>query len=131
MTDRKVTYSLNKIKTCKEHGDHFEALIRTYHLNLDLIRYLLKHMSPRFSFEDKKMKELVNELLKQIDQKPTLKTLIHKRSIKTLKPWLEKMDQFFKGLKLSMPANLNSLQDESEKIFGVLKISANKILVKK
>jgi hypothetical protein len=131
MTDRKVTYSLTKIRTCKERGYDLEALIRTYHLNLDIIRYLLHHMSPRFSLEGKKVKIIVNELLKEIDHKPSLKTIIHKRSIKTLKPWLEKMDLFFKGLKLRQPSNINALQDESEKIFGMLKISANKLLIKK
>lgn len=131
MTDRKITFALNKIKACKENGDQLEALLRSYHLNLDLIRYIHRHITPKYSLKGEKTKVLVTTLLKEVDHNPGLKTIIQKRSIKTLKPWLEKMDQFFKSLKTTFPANLSALQLESEGIFGVLKISANKLLVKK
>src|SRR5204863_440347 len=54
-----------------------------------------------------------------------------KKTFKALKPWLAKMDVFFKALKTCQAYNTKPLQSETEKIFGILKISANKVIVKK
>ena len=131
MTEKKITYALARIKSCKENGYPLEGLLKSYHLNVDLIKFILSSASPGHSYENKKIKAIVSEFLEEIDTNPALKTIINKRSIKTLKPWLSKMDTFFKSLKLDYPKNIAGLQDETEKIFGILKISANKLFVKK
>ena len=131
MTEKKITYTLNKIKACKKEGYHLEGLIRSYHLNVDLIKFILTSSSPGHSFENKKMKAIVAEFLEEVTTNEKLRTIINKKSIKTLKPWLTKMDGFFKSLKTHSPSGLESLQDETEKIYGILKISANKLFVKK
>lgn len=77
------------------------------------------------------MKAIVAEFLEEVSTNEKLRTIINKKSIKTLKPWLLKMDGFFKNLKTHSPSGLESLQDETEKIYGILKISANKLFVKK
>ena len=131
MTEKKITYTLSQIKACKDNKHHTEALILSYHLNVDLLKFIFRSNAPGNSFENKKIKVILTEFIKELDNNTALKTIINKRSIKSLKPWLSKMDLFFKGLKLQYPKNITALQDESEKIFGILKISANKLFVKK
>lgn len=131
MTDRKITYALNRIRACKENKYPLEALIRTYHLNADLVKFLLTTSSENYSSRNKKIKVLLHDFLEAIDSNPDLKMIIHKRSVKTLRPWSDKMDRFFKDLKLRYPSDLSALQEESEKIFGLLKISANKLFVQR
>ncbi len=131
MTEKKITYALARIKSSKQNGYPLEGMLKSYYLNVDLIKFILASASPGHSFENKKIKVIVHEFLKEIDINPTLKTIINKRSIKSLKPWLTKMDHFLKNLKLEYPSNFTGLQDETEKIFGILKISANKLFVKK
>jgi len=130
MTDRKITYALNKIKTSKKTGHTLEAFVRSYLLNVELIRYILSVTSPTLDLKDKKTKTLVNLLLKELTLHPELKSIIHKKSLKSLKPWLAKTDAFFKNLKMGILVNPAALQIESDKIFGLLKISANKLLLK-
>jgi len=131
MTEKKITYALSRIKTAKQDGYPLEALLKSYHLNVDLIKFILSSTAKEHSFEDKKIKVIVHDFLKESDHNPDLITIINKRSIKSLKPWLVKMDGFLKNLKLEYPKNVSPLQDETEKIFGILKISANKLFVKK
>jgi hypothetical protein len=131
MTERKITSALKNITSCKENGHRMEGLLRSYHLNLDLVRFILTSSAPHISLKDKKIKAVINELLAEMRTNQKLHAIINKKSIKSLKPWLTKMDIFFKKLKSGQPENLFVLQQETEKIFGILKISANKLLVKK
>jgi len=130
MTSKKISSTLLKIKSCRQSGYHTEALIRTYHLNLDLIRFLLSANTPDKKLSDKKAKELVSDLVKNIDEYPKLKTLITKKSAKSLKPWLDKMDAFFKSLKTKQAFGISGLQSESEKILAILNISLGKLQAK-
>ena len=130
MTERKITLALNKIRSCKQQKYFIEALIRSYKLNVELIRYILAKASPQHSVDDKKIKVLVRIFLNEISLHPELKSIINKKSLKSLKPWLAKMDDFFKSLKMAEPAATETLLNETEKIFGILKISANKLLLK-
>jgi len=130
MTQRKISYALNKIKAAKKEGFHFEALIRAYQLNVELIRYMLMAVNPEHSPKDKKIKVLVKLFQDEMVIHPELKSIIHKRSLKSLKPWLSKMDHFFKTAKVSQPLDTKLLQQETEKIFGILNISANKLFAK-
>ncbi|MDI1356202.1 MAG: hypothetical protein PSX36_14895 [bacterium] len=130
MTQRKITYALNKIKVAKKAGFHIEALIRSYHLNVELLRYMMLIANPEHSAKDKKIKVLVKHFQQEISLHPELKSIIHNKSLKSLTPWLVKMDQFFKAAKLSHFFETNALQQETEKIFGILNISANKLFVK-
>jgi hypothetical protein len=131
MTERKIISSLNTIKACKQKGYLLEGLLKSYQLNTDLIKFILSSVSPGISLEGKKIKAVINEFLEEINSNERMKTIINKRSIKSLKPWITKMDLFFKELKLGRLPNPIALQDETEKIFGILKISANKLFVKK
>jgi len=131
MTEKKITYALARIKSCKENGYPLEGLLKSYHLNVDLLKFILARTLPDYPFENKKVKVLVNDLLRATDTNPALKTIINKRSVKSLKPWLTKMDAFIRNLKVTYPSNMTSLQDETGKIFGILKISANKLFATK
>ena len=126
---KKISYALIRIKQCKADKYTLEALLRTYHLNIDLFRFIISKTAPEYSFEGKKVKEIVKEFQQEALTNVALKPFITKRSIKSLKPWLLKMDVFFKQIKLAEPLNIQVLQSESEKICGILKISVHKLHV--
>lgn len=132
MTERKILYALNRIKSCKEHGFALEALIKNYHLNLDIIKHILSSSIEDYSAKDKKIKMIVNELMEEISVNNKLKAILNKKNLKTVKPWLLKMEDFFRALKMTYPTptNLKALQSETEKIFGILNISVNKLFIK-
>jgi len=127
MTQRKIVYALKRIKSCKENGFVLEALLQNYHLNLDVIKYLLTTFAVNYSVDGKKIKVIVRDFLEEISVNPKLKSVLNKRNLKVVKPWLRKMDLFFKTLKIKQPANTKALQLESEKIFSILNISAAKL----
>jgi hypothetical protein len=130
MTEKKFSYALKGIKTCKDNGSVIEALIKSYHLNVEVIKYILDRSDSTVSVKDKKVKTIVHEFLEQISVDPKLKAIINKKTFKSVKPWLKNMDVFFKALKLGVPSNIKSLQIETEKIFNILNISMNKLYVK-
>jgi hypothetical protein len=131
MTEKKISLALSRIKKYKAERRPLEALLSTYYLNLDLIKFILTKASPGYKFEGKKLKEILKDCHEQALSNTVLKPIIAKRSIKSCKSWSLKMDTFFKSLKLEFPANISSLLAESETICGILKISASKLLVKK
>jgi hypothetical protein len=127
MTNRKITNSLNKIETCLKNGYVLEALLRNYHLNIDLIKLILINVKPDYSFEGKKFKTVMSEFQHEISVNAELKPIINKKTFKLVKTWLVKMDSYFKKLKFEEPANTKLLMSETQKIVGVLNISANKL----
>jgi hypothetical protein len=129
MTEKKVTYALNKIKSCKEKGFMMEALLRTYHLNVELIKYILSACSDDYLVKDKKVKAVFHKFMEEVSVNPKLKAVLNKRNVKVMKPWLEKMDLFFKVLKMKQPLHVKILQSEAEKIMAILNISAAKLFV--
>lgn len=76
---------------------------------------------------DTKPTELLEQLILEAGIKPELKPIISKKNLKTLRPWLAKMDLFFKQLKRKQPSDTKALLQESEHIFTILKISATKL----
>src|SRR5690349_2638495 len=121
MTEKKISYALSKIKSCKENGFGMEALLRTYQLNIEIMRFLHRATAPSSELKDKKVKTLLKGFMNELDSQPEFKSIIHKRSLKSLKPWLVKMDEYFHQLKTGANPSPKSLQSESEKIFGLLK----------
>lgn len=131
MTENKINLTLRKIAQCKRTKYTLEALISSYHLNLDLVRFILLKTDPAFNLEAKKIKVIVKELQKEAAVNSALKSVINKQSIKSLKVWLGKMDVFFKTLKMQPTKNTHLLLTESEKICAILLISTKKLFVKK
>lgn len=131
MTEKKIIYALSRIKQAKENKYPLEALLRAYHLNIELIKLIILKASPKYDFKGKKVKELLNACQNEVNTKSELRSIITKRSIKSCKAWLLKMDSFFKSLKLHPPTNYSLLQSETEKICGILKLSSTKLLLKK
>jgi len=131
MTEKKITYAWNRTSACKENGFLMEALLKNYHLNLDIIRYVLSTYVSGYSFRDKKIREIVNDVIEETSVNPKLKSILNKKNLKVLKPWLFKMDTFFKALKHGRPVNTKALQQETEKIFALLNISVNKLFAQK
>jgi hypothetical protein len=130
MTEKKISYALNRIKSCKEAGFMLEALLKSYHLNVQIILYLLRTSDPDYSIKDKKMKLIIHDFQEEINSNPRLKSILNKKNLKMLKPWLHKMDDFFKTLKFEQAANIKTLLSETEKISAILNISATKFFVK-
>ena len=127
MTERKIVYALNRINSCKEKGFLLEALLKNYHLNLNIIRYILGTCSESYSPRGKKIKEVFHQFLEETSTNPKLRSVLNKRNLKIVKPWLQKMDLFFKTLKMQQPSNVRILQQETEKITGLLNISFVKL----
>lgn len=130
MTERKITLALRKIKLCKEHGFYFEALIRSYHLNLELIRFILSFSEKAGNPADMKIKKVIQQLLKELSLNPRLKSIINKKHFKAVKLWTLKMEQFFRDMKQGTHRNPKELLVETERIAGLLNISVAKLLIK-
>jgi hypothetical protein len=130
MTERKITFALKRIEACKKGGFFLEGLMKAYHLNLDLVKYILSSASETYSAKDKKLKQISKHFVHELSVNPNMKSLIQKNSFKAVKLWLEKMDVFLKTLRHKQPANVKALLLETEKIFGILNISVNKLFVR-
>jgi hypothetical protein len=126
MTQRKILYSLKKIDHCKKKGFYLEALLKNYHLNVEILKLISdKHTSPNTDLI--KAKHILGNLLEQVNDRAELKSTITRKNLKTMKPWLSKMDGFFKTIKVKEPSDTKSLLTEGEKIFAILQMSATKI----
>ncbi len=130
MTERKINLDLKKIDSAKKQGYWLEALLKNYHLNILLIRFLLKSGTKSPNQEAVKIKHLMTLFIEEVSVNPDLKTIINKKNLKFVKPWLTKMEDFFKSMKQGEIKQAKTLQMESEKVFAVLHISAAKLLLK-
>lgn len=129
MTERKINTAMGRIAVCKKNGHALEAIIRTYCLNADLLRFILSVAAPEQELASKKIKVLLKVFIKESASHPSLKMIIHKQSLKSLQTWMGKMEEFFRELKMGRHLNPGRLQAESDKIFALLRISATKMLV--
>jgi hypothetical protein len=129
MTKRKIQIALKKIEQCKTKNCHLEALLKNYHLNVDLLKFISLKLTAVKHNEDLKVKHILSHLLEETSRRGDLKTIIGKKNLKTVKPWLSKMDVCFKTLRSQEPTNVKILLNEGEKIFAILHISASKIFV--
>jgi hypothetical protein len=128
MTVRNITSALKRVEKFKNEGAHLQALIQGYHLNLQLIRYVLSHCREESELPVKKVKHLVKEFAKEYAASNDLKAVLSKSSFKTVKLWLDKMESFFKVLKIEQPRNVKALAQETMQILHMLNISANKLI---
>lgn len=129
MTERKILYALKKIDQSKNGSYYIEALLDIYYLNIEVLRYMTLKFTSVNADESIKVKHMMDNLISEIEKRPELKTIITKKNLKVLKPWLSKMDDFFKTLKNNKPDNSKMLLLEGEKVFGILKISFTKLLI--
>jgi len=127
MTQRKTTSALKKIESNFNNGFILEALLENYHLNIDLLKLICTKADLPGSDTEKKIKNIVSELSNEIDKNQKLKSVISKKNLKIVKVWVAKMDAFFKILKHKRPSNSKTLFHETQKISGILNISAHKI----
>lgn len=127
MTERKIRNALQRIDGCKKQNHYTEALIHTYHLNAQLLRFILSGCMPAVTAKDQKLKSLLNHLFEQADTNAVLRSIINKKSLKATRPWFLKMEAYFKQLKNKLPTGTRLLQQEGEKIAGLLSISALKL----
>ncbi len=127
MTKRSIESAVKKITQCKEQGHLLEALIRTYHLNTQLVCFLLESSVPHLSLQNKKIKEVISLFSLEIEMNSKLKTLITKKNLKPVKQWLKHMDVFFKSLKSSFPKSIQATQNQGDAVFNLLNLSANKV----
>lgn len=127
MTNRKITNSRNKIENCLKNGYMMEALLKSYHLNIDIIKLIMSNVKPDYSFEGKKFKMIIRDFQNEISINTELKSIINKKTFKLVKTWLLKMELYFKKLRLEEPGNTKLMLAEADKIFGILNISANKL----
>lgn len=128
MTKRKILSALKKIEQCKTKGFYLEALLRNYHLNVETLKFISLKLTA-LKQDHLKVKHILSHLLEEAGRRGDMKTTISKKNLKTLKPWLSKMETFFKILKSKEPSNVKALLHEGENVFAILQISAAKIFV--
>lgn len=129
MTERKILLAFKKIQQCKEQAYYLEALLRIYHLNIEIIRFMNSTFSASALGKEIKVKHELQQLIEEVQARANLKSIVSKKNLKLLKPWLASMEVFFKTLKSQNPSNTKILLQQGEQLFGILKISASKILI--
>jgi hypothetical protein len=129
MKQGQINITLKKIEESKKNGCLLEALLANYHLNIEILKFISLKVNPGMSVKNVKPKEILNALILIVNNEHSSKAIINKKNLKILKPWLIKMDAFFKTLKIKNPSNIKNLILESEKIFSVLNISLSKIFI--
>lgn len=127
MNNRQISIALKKIDDCKTNSHLIEALVLSYHLNLSVLKYIFRSVVPLHNSEGKKPKLIVKEFSEKLNADLNLKSLITKKSFKSVKLWMGKMDLYFKSLKAGEPQQSRQLLQESEKIFALLHISLKKL----
>ena len=127
MTRRGIIAARRRIDNCKEKNQT-EALIRLFHLNKALFHFILIRALPEMSLKDKKMKQVMDIFIKELDLNERLKMLINKKNSKPVKLWFKQMDSFMKDLKNKWPSNQNHLIHSGEAVFLLLHMSDNKLL---
>jgi hypothetical protein len=130
MTDRKISAALKKIGFCKEHGFHMEALMRLYLLNVSMIKFILSVLTPELDLKDEKIKTILKIFIRELSLHPEMKSVIQKKSLKSLQSWLEKTDSYFKSIKMGVSLPTSSLYSETEQVCALLKISVSKVLLR-
>ncbi len=130
MTDRKISAALKKIQFCKEHGFQMEAFLRLYLLNVSMIKFILSVLAPTIDMKDEKVKNTLKILIRELSLHQEMKSVIQKKSLKTLQTWIEKMDTYFKSLKNGEPRPIPALYAESEQVCALLKISVAKVILR-
>ena len=131
MTNQQINKILQKHKVYKTNGCLNEALFNVYHLNVNLIIFIIKRSIPAYSVESKKLKNITKDFLEEVSTNPHLKSIITKKTVKSIKVWLNNMDTFFKLLRLKQPPQTNSLLTETEHVLTLLNFSHKKLLAKK
>ena len=125
MSNKKTNTILEKISECKKKGFFIEALVLSYHFNLELLFQFSKKTLPELGTGIKKPKHLVKELLKQTAS-GTKKPVLNKQSLKSIKTWIEDMEAVFKNLRSEIPQNNKALLQASEQVSALLNIATNK-----
>ncbi len=131
MTKRQIIASQKKIDKCKVDGYFLEALLNYYYLNVEILSFISLNLNPNLPVKNIKTKEILNNLIAEVSGQSKSKGIITKKNLKMLKPWVLKMDDFFKTLKIKPPTNTKVIILECEKIFAILNISLTKILISK
>ncbi|MEI6019500.1 MAG: hypothetical protein WCR21_00085 [Bacteroidota bacterium] len=129
MTKRQVLIAKTKIDFCKKEKNNLEALIRIYHLNMDLLCFIVESSIPNLSLHNKKNKEILELFSLELEVNSNLKTIISKKSSKPIKAWFKQMDVFIKALKRKVPQKITVLMQQGESNFLLLNMSANKLFL--
>jgi hypothetical protein len=103
MTGKKITYDLGEIEKIRKQGLFLQALLHHYHLNAEVIRYLLTGSGEAPAARPQKVKALLKEFSQWYHSNDDLRAILNKGSFKSIKLWMKKMETFFKDLQVSGP----------------------------
>ena len=107
-----------------------EALMRLYLLNVSMIKFILSVLTPELDLKDEKIKTTLKIFIRELSLHPEMKSVIQKKSLKSLQSWLEKTDSYFKSIKMGVSLPTSSLYSETEQVCALLKISVSKVLLR-
>ena len=127
MTPIKLTNRLKKIDQAKKDGYWLEALLTTYHLNVEMALNMLQIVCEEKIPENKKTKKLLDVFKSEISENQQMKAIINKRTFKHVQIWFDKSDTYFKSFIQHPVSSTKALVAEGEKVAGILNISINKL----
>jgi hypothetical protein len=128
MTSKKISIANKKINSCKEHGFFTEAVISVYHANSYLLTDIGKIILHEQKTDSKKPKAILKAIIAAAQTDEQIKQLAGKKNLKLLKPWFEKMSDFFDKLKVQLPRNTKQLLEEGEHVLNILNLTHQRIL---
>jgi len=127
MTTRKILNVTKRIEVLRSNNAQLEALILSYHLNYNLLKFLytkLRADNP----DSSKLKLIITDFESQLEQNPDLKRILSKKNFKIAKFALVKTEAILKALKSKLPANTSKLLLENINANHLLSISVNKAI---
>lgn len=130
MTKKQIDSSLKKIHLLADQKQLLDASIQLYHLNVNMLRAIENSMQMNPSNKVLKPKDLVKLIVGNIEGDHSQKSIINKKNLKVLKPWIELSDRFFKDMRVNYPKNIHSFYAHNEKIFSLLQMSVVKMRTK-
>lgn len=104
--------------------------MRLYLLNVSMIKFILSVLTPELDLKDEKIKTTLKIFIRELSLHPEMKSVIQKKSLKSLQSWLEKTDVYFKSIKMGVSHPTTALYLETEQVCALLKISVSKVLLR-
>ncbi|MCA6437266.1 MAG: hypothetical protein ACK5QC_10280 [Bacteroidota bacterium] len=127
MTTRKILNVTRKIEALRSNNAQLEALILSYHLNYNLLKFLYNKLKVNRP-DNSKLKLIITDIESQLEQNPELKRILSKKNFKVAKFTLVKTESILKALKSKLPANTSKLLLENINANHLLSISVNKAI---
>jgi hypothetical protein len=117
MTTEGISQEQKVINAARKAGFDTEALVRTHHLNFQLLQGIVDVSGKKKSSRPPKYKRVVRALHKQ---GKSLKSITSPADLKSINAWADDFPLYLKNLRAGVPANTESLLTRSTKVTSIL-----------